>query len=55
MARGDLRNVGRMRDDRRRLEKLVATERTNQLPKVIAGVRFVDGIEVTQTTESRAA
>ena len=28
---------------------------TNQLPKVVAGVRFADGIEVTQTTESRAA
>jgi len=28
---------------------------TNQLPKVIAGVRFADGIEVIQPTESHAA
>ncbi|MCP3441036.1 IS256 family transposase [Bradyrhizobium sp. CCGUVB14] len=28
---------------------------TNQLPKVIAGVKFTDGIEVTPTTESHAA
>jgi len=28
---------------------------TNQLPKIVAGVRFVDGIEASQTIESRAA
>jgi putative transposase len=28
---------------------------TNQLPKIIAGVRFADGIEVITTTESQAA
>jgi putative transposase len=28
---------------------------TNQLPKVIAGVKFTDGIEVISTTESHAA
>jgi hypothetical protein len=28
---------------------------TNQLPKIIAGVRFADGIEVVQTQKSHAA
>jgi len=28
---------------------------TNQLPKIVAGVRFADGIEVVQTKQSRAA
>ncbi|WP_028154366.1 transposase, partial [Bradyrhizobium japonicum] len=28
---------------------------TNQLPKVIAGVKFIDGIEVIPNTESHAA
>jgi len=28
---------------------------TNQLPKVIAGVKFTDGIEVISTTETHAA
>jgi len=28
---------------------------TNQLPKIVAGVRFADGIEVVQTKQSHAA
>jgi len=28
---------------------------TNQLPKIVAGVRFADSIEVVQTKQSHAA
>lgn len=38
-----------------RIKDLTAAQRHNQLPKVIAGVRFNDGIEVIQVSENYAA
>jgi len=40
---------------RRRIKNLAAAQSTNQLPKVIAGVRFNDGIEVIHMPANHAA
>jgi putative transposase len=36
-------------------KKWLRLNRRNQLPKVIEGIKFSDGVEVTNDTESRAA
>jgi hypothetical protein len=39
----------------RRIENLAAAENPNHLPKIIAGVRFKDGIEVLEAPANHAA